>query len=186
MKQTMTIATAGATRDFFELFGLPDSYDIDLPQLSSRYRKLQATVHPDKFASASDLERRLSVQNSALINEAYQTLRHPLSRAQYMLQLRGADLSTESSAPMDPEFLMQQMRLREELERVRSHAQPMTLLDEIAREIDQALAVQISAIKILFSEKENPNIPKMTDLVRRMQFMYKLQQDVLSLEEEYV
>jgi len=182
----MTIATTGSTQNYFELFGLPDSYDIDLPQLSSRYRKLQATVHPDKFASASDLERRLSVQKSALINEAYQTLKHPLTRAQYMLQLRGVDLSVESGAHMDQEFLMQQMRLREELERVRSHSQPMALLNDIAREIDQALAVQISTIKILLSEKENPNIPKLTDLVRRMQFMFKLQQEVLSLEEEYV
>jgi len=182
----MTMTVAGGSQNYFELFGLPDSYDIDLPQLSSRYRKLQSAIHPDKYASASDLERRLSVQNSALINQAYQTLKHPLSRAQYMLQLRGVEMSKESSAPMDPEFLMQQMRLREELERVRSHSQPMALLSEIAREIDQALAVQVNTIKILFGEKESPNIQKMIDLVRRMQFMFKLQQEVLSLEEDYV
>jgi len=181
----MTVATTDLSQNFFELFGLPESYDIDISQLSIRYRNLQSTIHPDKFASATDLERRLSVQKSALINQAFQTLKHPLSRAQYMLQLRGVELSNQSSPPMDPEFLMQQMRLREELEHVRGHSQPMSVLNKINREIDQALAAQTSSIKILFSERENPNIPKMTDLVRRMQFMFKLQQEVMSLEEEY-
>ena len=53
------MTTAGLTQNYFELFDLPTSYDVDISELSTRYRMLQAAVHPDKFANASDLEKRL-------------------------------------------------------------------------------------------------------------------------------
>ncbi|WP_455207943.1 co-chaperone HscB [Kaarinaea lacus] len=180
------MTTAGLMQNYFELFDLPTSYDLDLTELSTRYRILQATVHPDKFASASDLERRLSMQQSALINEAYQTLKSPLHRARYMLRLKGVDLSNETSVSMDSEFLMQQMRLREELEQVRTHADPETKLLVIASEIDQAIAEQITVLTRLFAEADENKLPQIADCVRRMQFMMKLQQETEALEEELI
>ncbi|HEY5603707.1 MAG TPA: Fe-S protein assembly co-chaperone HscB [Gammaproteobacteria bacterium] len=171
-------------QNYFELFNLPAAYDLDLTELSTRYRKLQATVHPDKFANATDLERRLSMQQSALINEAYQTLKNPLLRARYMLQLKGVDLSSESSVNMDSEFLMQQMRLREELERVRAQNNPEAKLLVIAKEIEQAIAEQITVLTSLFDESNEKKIPQIADYVRRMQFMVKLQHETEMLEEE--
>ena len=180
------MTTAGLMQNYFELFDLPTSYDLDLTELSTRYRILQATVHPDKFASASDLERRLSMQQSALINEAYQTLKSPLHRARYMLRLKGVDLSNETSVSMDSEFLMQQMRLREELEQVRAHEDPETKLLVIASEIDQAIAEQITVLTRLFAETDENKLPQIADYVRRMQFMMKLKQETEALEEELI
>jgi len=178
------MTTAGLTQNYFEIFDLPTSYDIDLTELSTRYRKLQTAVHPDKFANASDLERRISMQQSALINEAYQTLKSPLSRARYMLQLKGIDLTNESSVNMDSEFLMQQMRLREALEQVRDAQDPEAKLLVIAKEIEQAIAEQITVVTRLFKEDNADQLAKIADYVRRMQFMVKLQQEAEALEEE--
>lgn len=178
------MTTAGLTQNYFEIFDLPTSYDIDLTELSTRYRKLQTAVHPDKFANASDLERRISMQQSALINEAYQTLKSPLLRARYMLQLKGVDVTNESSVNMDSEFLMQQMRLREALEQVRDAQDPEAKLLVIAKEIEQAIAEQITVVSRLFKEDNADQLAKIADYVRRMQFMVKLQQEAEALEEE--
>ena len=77
------------TQNHFELFGLPVAFDIDSQQLAERYRELQRTLHPDRYASASAQEQRLAVQYSGLVNEAYSTLNRPLSRALYLLGLAG-------------------------------------------------------------------------------------------------
>ena len=68
-------------QNYFQLFDLPVHFALDQAQLGARYRQLQGELHPDRYASASDHEQRLAVQYSALVNEAYATLRKPLARA---------------------------------------------------------------------------------------------------------
>ena len=145
---------------------------------------MQRAVHPDKFASASDQERRLSVQQSALINEAYQTLKNPLSRAQYMLKLRGGDISNDTSASMDSQFLMKQMQLREELEQVRGSDNPASKLVVISKEIEQSIDEYKTVLAEMFEKTGNDSQDQISDYVRRMQFMVKLRQEVESLEEQ--
>ncbi|MDZ4262005.1 MAG: Fe-S protein assembly co-chaperone HscB, partial [Pseudomonadota bacterium] len=106
-------------QNYFELFGLPVSYDLDDNALTERYRDLQKVFHPDHFASASDQERRLSLQQAAQINSAYDTLRDPLARARYLLTLQGLEYNDESSTIRDMEFLEEQMELRERLADIR-------------------------------------------------------------------
>ena len=67
------------------------TFDIDTAELAVRYRELQRRVHPDKFANASDQERRLSLQMTAQVNEAFQTLKDPVRRGRYLLSLRGVE-----------------------------------------------------------------------------------------------
>ena len=104
------------TQTHFELFELPVSFDIDLQDLSQRYRKLQRVVHPDKFANASDRERRLSVDKAATVNDAYQILKSPQRRARYMLELQFVSFDDEKDMALDPAFLMEQIELREALQ----------------------------------------------------------------------
>ncbi|MES9845310.1 MAG: Fe-S protein assembly co-chaperone HscB, partial [Candidatus Sedimenticola sp. 6PFRAG5] len=80
------------SKNYFELFGLPAGYIIDAEQLSGRYRELQRVVHPDRYANASDQERRLSMQGATRINEAFDTLKDPIQRARYLLSLNGIDV----------------------------------------------------------------------------------------------
>ena len=69
--------------DYFTLFGLPARYQLDTQALSLRFQDLQRQYHPDTFASGSQAEQLAAVQQSATINQAWQTLRHPLMRAEY-------------------------------------------------------------------------------------------------------
>ena len=70
------------TRNHFELFGLPLRFRIDAPALQRAYRDLQRDVHPDRYAGGSDHEKRLALQASARVNEAYRTLKDPVARAE--------------------------------------------------------------------------------------------------------
>src|SRR5574343_937745 len=108
------------TADFFSLFDLPKSFRLNLSELDSRYRDVQAQVHPDRFANAAEVERRLSMQWATRANEAYQTLKKPLERAKYLLQLAGHDVQAENNTAMEPAFLMEQMEWREAVMEARS------------------------------------------------------------------
>ncbi|MDP3539656.1 MAG: Fe-S protein assembly co-chaperone HscB [Azonexus sp.] len=99
--------------DHFALFGLNRGFRLDLSDLDSRFRDIQAQVHPDRFANAGDAERRISMQWATHANEAYQTLKKPLERAKYLLHLIGHDIQAENNTAMPAEFLMEQMEWRE-------------------------------------------------------------------------
>ena len=98
--------------NYFQLFNLPVSLNLDKAQLSRAYQTLQQLTHPDKFASGSDQEKRIALQKNAQVNDAYSTLKHPLSRAQHILALRGIVIDGEQHTMQDTAFLMQQMELR--------------------------------------------------------------------------
>lgn len=103
-------------QNFFELFGLPARFALDAGGLERSYRRIQSQIHPDKFAHASEADRRASMQWTARVNEAYQTLKAPLARAAYLLALQGTDPGLESNTVMSPEFLAAQMGWREAVE----------------------------------------------------------------------
>src|SRR2546422_5828703 len=110
------VAGKALTSNHFELFGLEPVFALNADSLDSAYRDIQAKVHPDRFAHAGDAERRASLQWTTRVNEAYRTLKSPLQRAKHLLELQGVDLAFETSTQMPPDFLMQQMELREGLE----------------------------------------------------------------------
>ena len=73
--------------NYFEIFNLPYSYDLDLEELENRYQKLCLELHPDFYTSASSFEKKQSQESSTLLNHAYSTLRSPITRAEYLLKL---------------------------------------------------------------------------------------------------
>ncbi|MDC8756031.1 Fe-S protein assembly co-chaperone HscB [Janthinobacterium fluminis] len=107
-------------QNHFELFHLPQQFALDAGALDAAYREVQSRVHPDKFVNASDAEKRVAMQWATRANEAYQTLKKPQKRAQYLCELNGVDLQTESNTAMPMAFLMQQMEWREELGEARA------------------------------------------------------------------
>jgi molecular chaperone HscB len=100
----------------FELFGLEPGYALDADRLERAYREIQARIHPDRFAHAGDAERRASMQWTTRVNEAYRTLKHPVERARYLLELNGVDVAFETNTAMPHDFLGRQLELRETLE----------------------------------------------------------------------
>lgn len=129
--------------DHFALLGMQKCFAIDPSMLETNYRSAQGRVHPDRFAHAGDAERRRSLQWSSHINEAYQTLRKPLSRAIYLLGLHGVEVGAESNTAMPPEFLVEQMEWREALDdakAVRDQRELDRLHAALREQIDRAYA----------------------------------------------
>jgi molecular chaperone HscB len=173
-------------KNHFELFGLPVTFDIDTAELAVRYRELQRRVHPDKFANASDQDRRLSLQMTALVNEGFHTLKDSVRRGRYLLSLRGVDLDDETDTTMDPVFLMEQMELREELEEVRQADNPRKQLAELANRIEQRLQDKIGYFRRAIADDTPDRTGKARNAVREMQFLEKMRREIDNLEEELI
>ncbi|MDQ6683904.1 MAG: Fe-S protein assembly co-chaperone HscB, partial [Pseudomonadota bacterium] len=102
--------------DDFSLFGLPRRFRVDRADIDARRRALQAEVHPDRFVAADPTSRRVAMQWAVRINEAYERLRQPLSRARLLCELAGVKISAEDNTAMPAEFLLQQMAWHEALD----------------------------------------------------------------------
>jgi len=101
------------SQNHFALFGLAPCYGLDERKLDDAYRRLQREVHPDRYAAAAESDRRLAVQSSARVNEAYRALKDPVGRAQYLLSLNGIDAMSETDTALPREFLERALDRRE-------------------------------------------------------------------------
>lgn len=120
----------------FSSFDLDPAFSIDLPTLEQRYEQLMTICHPDRFAASPAFEQRAAAKRAADINEAFNVLKQPVSRAGHLLQLSGVDLPALERQPADPEFLFEQMMLRE---RVQEYgALSVEEMAELTAEIDVA------------------------------------------------
>ena len=99
--------------DAFDTLGLEPTLDLDVSTLEQRYRDLQRQLHPDKFAQSSTGIKRESLMRAVNVTDAYRALKDPLKRAEILLARHGAKVSERE--PVDPEFLMEVMELREAL-----------------------------------------------------------------------
>lgn len=126
-------------QDYFELFELPAQFAINLSELEQLWRSKSSQVHPDRFATASDAEKRVAMQWASLINEAYQVLKNPIKRASYICEQQGVDIAAESNTSMPPEFLFKQMEWREELGAAAANQEVLGRLIEQVKSEEQVL-----------------------------------------------
>lgn len=172
------------SKNYFELFGLPVNYVVDVAELADSYRNLQRVVHPDRFASGSEQERRLSMQGATLINEAFQTLKDPMLRAKYLLSLHGVEMGDGKGSSQDMEFLMEQMELREQLAAAKGQTDPFAVVADIISCIDGKIRVLIGQLTQQFASTDSEHLQQACDTVLKMQFLQKLHQDAEALEAE--
>jgi molecular chaperone HscB len=118
-------ATAGVP-DYFALLGLDPAFAIDTQALDSAYHEVQRRVHPDKFAGSAGPEQRQAAQWAALANEAYRTLKQPVQRARYLVQLRGVDFG---DCALPEGFLFTQLNLREGVQKAKTARDTGALTD---------------------------------------------------------
>ena len=173
-----------ATQNHFELFGLPVSYEVDQLKLAEHYRELQRTVHPDKFASAPDQERQLSVRMAAQINDAFQTLKSPILRARYLLEMRGMRFDEQRSSPLEPAFLMEQMELREALAEIPHTDDGLLKLGALQDDIRARVKQLSNELIELFKDSSDQAMTRATANMHKLQFMDKLQQEAENVEED--
>ena len=161
--------------NYFELFRIPQSFDVDLKLLEKQYLDILAKVHPDTAIQLSDTERRLTLQWATLTNEAYQTLKRPLERAQYLLGLMGMQTREDDNTSMPTEFLLEQMEWREKLH------QSVLLKNETAIEalethIRNEKASLLESLATLF--EDGGKAEDAVVIVQQLSFLEKLGKDV--------
>ena len=162
---------------YFNLFQLEPSFNIDTEALEQTYRALAAQFHPDKFASASAFEQKQAVMMSSTINDAYRTLKSPIDRAAYLLKSQNIDADAPEHTSFSPEFLMQQREWRETL----MDAQIEQNHDAI-RALDQEIQeVQSSLYQDLQQAFEQQDYESAAQWVRHGRFLNKLRNEIASI-----
>ena len=164
-------------KNHFELLGLAPAFALETGRLDRSYREIQSKIHPDRFAHAGDAERRASMQWTTQVNEAYRTLKSPVQRAKYLLELNGVDVAFESNTAMPADFLMEQMELRENLEQARDLATLGLLQENLAREkaaIESRIAELIDARRDYAGAK---------DLVRKLMFLERFGEEIAAAHD---
>jgi molecular chaperone HscB len=156
----------------FVLFGLPERFALDRPDLDARWRKLQASAHPDKFAADGAAAQRVAMQWSVRINEAYRRLREPRARAAYLCELRGAPIGAHSNTAMPADFLMQQMSWREALDDADDES-ALALLQSEVRATERGLLDQLAD---LLDRQSAPALA--AERVRALMFIERFHADV--------
>ena len=158
--------------DDFALLGLPRRQALDRAELDERWRRLQAEVHPDRFASEGAAAQRVAMQWALRVNEAYRRLKDPLSRAAYLCELAGVPVEAESNTAMPPAFLMQQMQWREALEEAHGLADVQALEDEVL----EAERAQLQQVQQLLDEAGDARAAAAQ--VRALMFVQRFRQDI--------
>lgn len=166
------------TCNFFQLFDVPISFEVDHELVHQRYMELQKAVHPDRFVNASAQEKRISMQHTSRINEALNTLKQPVDRALYLLKLKDIDINFESETTMDASFLMEQMEIREVLSEVREKEDPLAELDRVAVEIKVKTENMMHDFSSCYEEDR---LDEAKELIRKMQFMQKSKKEINDL-----
>jgi molecular chaperone HscB len=88
--------------NYYSVFSLEPRLNLDLTALEQEFHRLSRRLHPDRFARATESEKEWSLADTALLNDAYRTLRDPLRRTQYLLKLHGAEIGEEFSGKDRP------------------------------------------------------------------------------------
>jgi len=148
-----------APTDFFSFFGLPRKLNIESGALERAFYQMSRKLHPDVYATASGKEQEWSLQQSSLLNDAYRTLKDPISRTEYLLKLEGVEFEGQSKAATDqaretgtqkkqvvpPEMLEEVFELNMQLEEAR--------MNRKMGEVDEALASDLEETKKSLQEK---------------------------------
>ncbi len=183
--------------DFFSVFGLGPHLNLDLPSLERKFHRLSRRLHPDRFARAAENEKEWSLAATALLNDAYRTLKDPVTRTEYLLKLHGAEIgeqhSGQSGASRVPADLLEEVfDLNMQLEEIRmarktgeedpalatSMAETAKRFESLRDSVDRDLAVQWNAWDHGSAEQRPAAQGAMVALLDRRRYLSNLVRDV--------
>ncbi len=154
----------------FSTFDLVPAFGVDPTQLASRYRDLQAAVHPDRFVNATDADKRVAMERAVEINEAYAALKDPVRRAMHLLELVNINGMNEKNTAMPFDFLAEQIEWREALADAKLK-EDEERLEEMSGELNSMLA---SLGHTFAAAYVGEHFVVATTLARKMRFVQKL------------
>ncbi len=121
-------------QNLFEILGLPVQFALNLKTLEDAYFMAQRACHPDRFVGKPEADRIAAITRSQLVNDAYETLKDPLRRAEHLLELQGI-FALGEDAKASPQVLMEMMELRERVaDAGQSGVELATVIEEIKSE----------------------------------------------------
>lgn len=170
--------------NYFQIFAFQEQFELDVNKLADLYQLLQKKVHPDKFAHASSQEQMIAVKRSTLINDAYQTLKKPLQRAQYLLELRKSDQPSEQASFSDNSFLMQQMELHEMLDDIKHANDVDAAITELSKVLESGSSELFVTMQTQLDENTTQSNLLAGNNLRKLKFYQKLQVDLDKLEDQ--
>ncbi len=173
---------ANSQQNYFEMFGLEPNFSIDIPKLSAKLRTLLNSVHPDRFASSGAQQQMLSMQKTTQLNDAFAVLKNPVKRAQYLLHLKTGIDTAKDHTVNDPEFLMQQLELREELEDIVGNSD-ISRLNQFADKIGQLEEKQEEQMAELFANQPL-NTDELEKAIYKLQFLHKTLSNIEQAEDK--
>jgi len=169
--------------NYFQIFNLEEKFSIALDGLTERYQAIQKTVHPDKFAHASKQEQLIAVKKSTLVNDAYQTLKNPIKRAEYMLSLRKVVMPSEQASFSDNSFLMRQMELREMLAEVKFSDDVNAAVFEVSQVLEVEFEQLFKLMQVALFENSDDSNKLACEYLRKLKFYQKLHVELDRLED---
>lgn len=173
-------------QNFFELFEIPESFDLDNNLLSEKYHNKQIEVHPDKFVGSEEKVKLQAVQLTSYLNEAYSTLQSPLKRAAYLLKLRGMDVEAVNQSELSMDLLMEQMQLRESLDELPKDESSLPELDKLKDDVNERLLKKHASFGEQIDQEQigQEELAKAKQIFHELQFLHKLLAEIELGEEQ--
>lgn len=171
-------------QNFFDVLSMTASFVVERRELEERYRQAQQQCHPDRFVTRAATERRLSAEHVTRLNEAYQTLRDPLNRAVYLVDLAGGNTA---AAVDDPAFLMEVMESRESLSEIDPRSRDAAArIDRMRRRVNDNESAEIAALTIHLADFPTLTPEKLEEcarLISRLRFHRRFLEELEQVEE---
>ncbi len=168
--------------DLFAVLGMPAGCQLDRALLDEQYHKRQAVWHPDRFVNASESEKMQAMQHTSLLNDAYSILKHPLRRVEHLLALRICESGEVVVGKLDPGFLLQQLELREELERLGEQRDENDFA-RLRQTVDALMLQHWQLIEAGIAKHDWCNAHL---CLQKLQFLHKLQEELNHLEDRWL
>lgn len=160
------------TEDYFALFDIAPSFVLDTGELHRRYISLQQQYHPDRLVGKSESERLAAVQKTATINDAYQTLKNPLYRAEYLLFQQGRIVNRDGKGEKPSQaLLMESLEQREAL----GNAESVEIVTEAERSNARQREENIAALKQAFAASD---YDRAVELTIRQRYLEKFAEEI--------
>jgi molecular chaperone HscB len=159
--------------DHFARLGLPAALELEPAVLDKAYFTLQRQWHPDRFVAKPPEERAKASTEAAALNDAYRTLKDPLSRAVYFAGLKGVELPGDGKTIDDPDLLMEAIEAREELH----DATSSQAVDALAAKARDDMKSALSGLGGLFLANDRPAIRK---ALLRLRYLDKFAEEARS------
>lgn len=173
--------------DYFELYGLPVSFNPDLKLVKQKFYELSKKYHPDFFINDTEEKQQAVLELSTLNNKAFQVLNDPQKRIHYILSLKGL-LEEGENYKLPQSFLMEMMDVNEALMDLQFHPDPARL-SQVTQEIDgieASLTEESNVLAASYDQQDSvaqePTLLAIKDLYYRSKYLYRIRESLAKIK----